>query len=106
MGADTIEGREREYYKFITIKQNEELIHLRTKLYDVYYIVNLYCKANSSYNDFLYTNNEKLDAEFDKWTIPEYWCVLLSPLNPEEMRFMKRQIYFMYNVIIPKFPKS
>jgi hypothetical protein len=105
MGADNIEGREREYYKFITYKQNEELLHLRTKFNEVYYIVNLYCQANSSFCEFLYTNNEKLDVEAEKWTLPEYWAVLMNPLNPDEVKLLKRQIYFMYTFIIPKFPK-
>lgn len=105
MGANEMESREREYHKFITYKQNEELLHLRTKFYEIYYIVNLYTRANSSFAEFLYTNNEKLDVEAEKWTLPEYWSVLMNPLNPEETKIMKRQIYFMYSFIIPKFPK-
>lgn len=106
MGADNVEVREREYYRFICLKQNEELLHLRTKFNEVYYIVNLYCHANSSFKEFLYTNNEQLDLDSDKWTLPEYWAVLMNPLSADEVKLLKRQIYFMYTFIIPKFPKA
>lgn len=101
---------EREYHHFVTKNLNDKLLHLRTTFYVFYNLLYLYCSANSSYYDFPFTSNKEKDQEAEREPDKNYPGFLIEALNKIEndndKKIAKRQLYYVFNEIIPKHPRK
>lgn len=105
MTDENLLQQEREYFQRNALTLNERLTHLRTPFYFAYYILFLYCKANSSYSHFPYTNSESSDSKIDVSSFTPFWQDLLCDVVDEkEKKILKRQIYHVFNELLVLYP--